>query len=269
MTLSLSTSTMSLSSSIAKLLAECENEFIISRENGDNKRRLVKFLQDLASHPLDQIDNINQIECFLQSLWNCPILSEDCILVSGIIFAKLNPGIHYSDLCEKSQIVHHRNGDWVSAAIIRGILLSSQNSCEQLNELVNVTLKAIDVAILNNRTVLISRLLENVLQVYTAELKMNCYNSTHRGEQILSIVNRTLLLKSDLTDYKSRDLVKWHLNALQNNLNYQVEFAKNLLEYLPEVNKISIQIYYSLCCLNFQDSFIQNHIFELCLPCIK
>lgn len=264
------------SSGLGNLLSDCKREFAVSCENGDNKRRLVKCLQDLASQHLEGIDDRREIEEFLHSLWNCPVLLEDCILVSGIIFAKLNSQLIYSELFKKAQIHNLNNNDWIAVAFMRGILLdpslASRNiSPEQLEELASITLEAIDSAITLNRTVLVSRHLENILHIYTAESKINCYDPIVRGNQILSLVSRALRLNTDLTDYKSRDLVKWHLNdlGLQQNLDLEIAFAKNLLECLPEMNKISIQIFSSLSSLSSQDSFIKDQIFRLSLPCLK
>ena len=255
------------------LLDRCKVEFTSSCENGDSNRKLVKLLQDLAGCTFDRKAEPVEIENFLRTLWNHPFLLEDCILVSGIIFAKLNPTLNYSDLFEKAQVgALQHSGDWVSVALIRGLLLNNSVSSGQLEELFGATTKAVDVGLLGNRTVLVSRHFENMLHIFNAESSLNSYNAAIRGSQILSLVSRTLRLKADLTDYKCRDLVKFHVNFLNSQQNTQtaaslIEFTNGLLECLPEMNKISIQIYCSL--IPSDSDLVQKRIFDLCVPCLK
>ena len=263
-------------SKIVDLLVKCENELEKSFENGDNKRILVKSLQEIASRKYDDLapaPSSQKLEKILQTLWNHSVVLEDCILVSGIIFAKLHQGLNYVELCEKAHSKSLKNEEWVTVSLMRGILLDVTvlKSQDQLNQLAEITLSAINAGLTSNRSVLISRQLEDLLSIFTFEQNLNVYDIQGRGAQIISIVNRTLRLNADLTDYKSRDLIKWHLNILStlDNPLYYTNFAVTLLDCLPEVNKITVQICDSLCSFNFQNYSIPTRILAIITPCLK
>lgn len=267
-----------MTSSTSSLLDKYKEEYPISCENGDSNRKLVKILQDLATRNFDQINAKEEMESLLKSLWDNSVLLEDCILVSGIIFAKLYPQMNYFELCQRANVDSLQQRDWVSLALMRGIFLNTAyvktiKLSTEFEELIDLTVSSIFTGIINNRIVFVSRHLENLLFIYTAELSMNLYNPNTRGNQIISIINKTLLLKSDLTDYKSRDLIKWHLNVLTNlQQNFEekiIKFSEMLLDSLPEATKISISIYLTLGSFEFQSASVKTRIFELCLPCLK
>lgn len=260
-------------SKIVDLLTKCENELERAFENGDNKRSLVKILQEIASRKYDLVPVALKLEKILQALWNHPVILEDCILVSGIIFIKLNQGLNYVELCEKVHSKSLRNEVWVTTSLMRGILLDATvlKSQDQLNQLTEITLSGINAGLKSNRIVLIARQLEDLLDIFTFEQNLNAYDIEGRGAQIISIVNRTLRLNADLTDYKSRDIIKWHLNILStlDNPVYYTNFAVILLDCLPEVNKITVQICDSLCSFNFQNCSIPARIMAIIIPCLK
>ena len=265
---------MTESRKVDDLISKCEDELKIAFENGDNKRILVKILQELASQKYDLVPSAQRIEKILQNLWNHPVLLEDCILVSGIIYTKLHQGLSFLELCKKSCANHVKNEEWVTMSVMRGISLNTHlpKSKDQLDQLVEITFAAINEGFTSNRSVLISCHLENLLNIFTCEKESNVYNIQVRGSQIISIINRTLRLNADLTDYKSRDLIKWHLNVLNSHQLQEeyINFATSLLDCLPEVNKITVQICDALCSFNFQDNqLITSRILNIVLPCLK
>ena len=253
---------------ITELLVNCQAEFASSSENGDNKRKLVKLLQEMASCEIDPDQDYPEIEKFLKSLWNNSVLLEDCILVSGLIYTKINSKLFLPEICSKVNVKSLLHNDWVVMSLIRGALLASSHSSDLLKQMEEMTIYAIETGISNNRIVLISRHMENLLHIYTVD---TAYNIEFRGQQINSIINRTLRLNSDLTDYKSRDLVKFHLNILKERASgYQLnKFALDLLDCLPEMNKTSVQIFDSLCTLDSLNPSIHAQIFKLILPCLR
>ena len=259
---------MSSERGITELLMECRNEFATSSENGDIKRKLVKLLQEMASFKLDPDQDYPEIEIFLQSLWNNPVLLEDCILVSGLIYTKLNSRLQFAEIREKVNEHILLHGDWVTMSLIRGSLLASSHSSDLLSQLEGITVSAIEEGISNNRIVLISKHLENLLHIYTID---SPYPIKYRGQQVISIVSRTLRLNSDLIDYKSRDLIKLHLNILkaQASENERDEFALDLLDCLPEMNKVSVQIFDTLCTVDSLNSSNRARIFKSILPCLR
>lgn len=258
-------------SKIVDLLAKCENELEKSFENGDNKRIVVKSLQEIASQKYDLAPYAYRLEKIFHILWDHSVLLEDCILVSGIIFTKMNQGISYLEICEKAKSL--KNEEWVYMSIMRGILLDHAvpKSQDQLNQLAEITISAINLGFTSNRSVLISRQLENLLSIFTLEQNLNVYDFQGRGNQIISIVTRALRLNADLTDYKSRDLIKWHLNiliSLDNSIHY-TNFSVTLMDCLPEANKITVQICDSLCAFDFKNNLIPMRILKLVSPCLQ
>jgi hypothetical protein len=264
-------------SKIIALLAKCDNELEKSFENGDNKRILVKTLQEIASEKYDLTRSAHKLENIFHTLWDHSVLLEDCILVSGIIFTKMNQNLNYLELSEKVK-VHAKslkNEEWVYVSLIRGILLNDSvlKSQAHLNQLVEITISAINSGLTSNRSVLISRQLENLLSIFAHENILNVYDFQSRGAQIISIVNRTLRLNADLTDYKSRDLIKWHLSVLSSlsldNSIYYTDFAAILLHSLPEVNKVTVQICDSLSAFDFKNYSIPARILTIITPCLQ
>lgn len=254
---------------ITDLLAECRAEFATSSDNGDNKRKLVKLLQELSACEIDPDEDYPEICKLLQCLWNNSVLLEDCLLVSGSIFTKLNSKLSFPEIFEKATVHSLLHGDWVTMSLIRGALFASNRSSDVLDQAEEMTVSAIEHAIINNRLVLISRHLENLLHIYTADAS---YDIESRGQQIISIINRSLRLNSDLADYKSRDLIKFHLSALkgkQTSDNERDRFGNNLLDCLPEMNKVSVQIIDALCNLESLNLSIQTRIFKVVLPCLR
>lgn len=251
---------------ITEYLAECGAEFAISSENGDNKRKLVKLLQELSSCEIDPDEDYSEIGKFLQCLWNHSVLLEDCILVSGLIFTKINSKLSFPEIFEKANVPSLLHGDWVTLSLIRGALFAPNP--DVLEQAEGITISAIEHAIFNNRIVLIARHLENLLNIYTTD---SSHDIVSRGQQILSIINRSLRLNSDLADYKSRDLIKFHLNVLKEKAsdNERDSFANSLLDCLPEMNKVSVQILDALCILESLNFSIQTRIFKSVLPCLK
>lgn len=253
---------------ITELLADCRNEFAVSCENGDSKRKLVKLLQELASVKIDPDHDYPEIESFLHSLWNNSVLLEDCILVSGLIYTKINSKLAFTEICAKADVPKLLHADWVTMSLIRGSLLTSSLSSDLLGHLEQMTISAIEEGISNNRIVLISRHLENLLQIYTLDSE---YMIELRGQRVISIVSRTLRLNSDLTDYKSRDLIKFHLNILKTQSSDidRGSFTLGLLDCLPDMNKVSVQIFDTLCTMESLSPSIQARIFKSVLPCLR
>ena len=262
---------MTADTRIIDLLNKCRLEFNRSTDIGYDKKKFVQLLQELSLQKFDLLNDTFYIEKFITDIWDHPVLFEDCILVSGIIFAKLNIELEFIKICEKASIEKFKNKDWIGMSLLRGIIQDprSKLSQEQLEHLAKSTMSSIDEA--GNRIVLICRHLENLLQIFTAEQELGCYNVNSRGHTIVHIVNRTLRLDADLTNYKSRDLIKWHLSILskQGNSEDCVIFSSTVLDCLPEMNKISIQIYDALCSLECQDHSIHARIFKLTLPCLS
>ena len=153
-------------------------------------------------------------------------------------------------------------------SLIRGSLLTSSLSSDLLGHLEQMTISAIEEGISNNRIVLISRHLENLLQIYTLDSE---YMIELRGQRVISIVSRTLRLNSDLTDYKSRDLIKFHLNILKTQSSDidRGSFTLGLLDCLPDMNKVSVQIFDTLCTMESLSPSIQTRIFKSVLPCLR
>lgn len=262
---------------IFDILTACVSEFQIVCANESNGKPLVKQMQALSSQNFDYIqdkeDFRRQVMIFLQNLWTHQILLEDCILVSGLIFSKLyqSSSSDYNNLLEIARIEDSPHREWVSMSILRGIIFSnSSGRSEDLKHLVQVTLCEIDTCIIQNRSVLISRHLENLLSLFAAEEKLLSYDHRWTGQQIVLLVSRTVRLKADLVDYKSRDLVKWHLSHLQahGSDKDKENFASAIMECLPEKNKVSLQIFSAICSVTLENSCIYESIFRLSLPCL-
>jgi len=259
---------------IFAILATCISEFKLICACENQGKKLVKSLQFLSSQKLDQIDDALKIDIvsFLQDLWHHPVLLEDCIIVSGLIFSKLNSAMEYSKLLSIANIDQCPQKEWISMALLRGIISSTASKRpEQLKFLTRISLLEIDSALLNNRSILISRHLENLLSLFEIERSLDCYDQLWAGKQIVLLVGRTVRLNADIVDYKSRDLVKWHLNYLSVCVNYQdkEKFVLSILDCLPESSKVSLQIYAALCAIDFESTSIYERIFKLSLPCLK
>ena len=305
---------------INEVISDC-HKFLGRSDNatGDSTRKLVKSLQELTILNYESIPShlSLKIKDLLRLIWNHPILLEDCILVSGIIFAKLSfskslpPFNSYENICELAGLQELIHSEWVGMSLLRGLLLNipaTEKSLELLHSLASKTFLFIDEALKTNRAVLLSRHLENLLQIFTMEYTQNpsSYNISARGHQQLVLITQTLRLKVDLVDYKSRDLIKWHLSVIlkdpepkilsliesksTNPEDSQVKFTfppeseaeaeifiESLLTSLPEMNKVSIQIYDTLLSLSSATSklskrFISSlytRIFDLSLPCLR
>lgn len=264
---------MILEAGISDILNSCRLEFIKSIDNDDNNRNLVKLLQKLSIQKFDNIDLHEDIEELLTRIWKHPVVLEDCILVSGIIFAKLYPELEYSSLCEKALVENLDNSDWIKMSLIRGMIQDRDFRLfsGQLEQLGRLTASSIDDGLSRSRIVLICRHLENLLHIFNIEYDLGAYDINSRGDQIKNIIGRALRLNSDLMDHKSRDLIKFHLNviSLVGSSDDCSHFTSNILDCLPEMNKISIQIFDSLCTLKFQEQSIFLRIFKLTLPCLK
>lgn len=313
---------MAITRGINEIISDCHT-FLVKIDNptGDSTRKLVKSLQELTILNYESIPShfIVEIKDLLRLIWNHPILLEDCILVSGIIFAKFSistsfPTFNsYENICELAGIQELIHSEWVGMSLLRGLLLKiseKEKSPELLQSLALKTFSFIDEALKTNRIVLLSRHLENLLQIFTIEYTQNpiSYNLSARGQQQLVLITQTLRLKVDLVDYKSRDLIKWHLSVIfkdsepiesesfvsvfESDTTVYVEavipeesqtesepeiFIESLLTSLPEMNKISIQIYDTLLSLSSATSKLSKRfitslytrIFDLSLPCLR
>lgn len=233
---------------------------ILSRaelSNSNDWRPLLKILQKISICDLSSGSDTECLLEFITTLWNHHTLLEDCILVSGIIFAKIHSigsktVESFSKLCEIAEMSSQKYQEWIEIALIRGFLLSTskeKRSEEFFETLYTASMEALEENIKVNKIVLISRHLENILQIFTAEFDQKVYCSEVRGSQILSLVTRTLRLKSDLIEYKSRDLIKWHLTVLHSSATPDIfqAYCDKLYTTLPEMSKVSLQIFDFLC----------------------
>ncbi len=248
----------------ALLLLELEQKL-----NGRvDARKVLGLLQKLSS--VDTSFNSADLQVVLAKLWNHDLLLDDCILVSGILFVRSRLAQQQEPIQEilNHSVEQYKQADWIRLGILRGLLVVCKSSLLTfLPDLLQMTETEIQSAIQANRLILVARHLENLLQI----LELNYNNGilpAAFSQAICLTLSKTLLLKSDLVEYKSRDVIKFQYQKLDSS--DAERFLFDTLELLPEIGKVALHCF---------DSALQEErgiskalasvIFEHSLPLIK
>lgn len=258
------------------LIMKCQSDYSDATFTGDNQRRLVKLLREISLATLDDSSIHDELNKLFSLLWNDSVLLEDCILVSGFIFAKMHANQDFSSLCALSDSRNLRNLDWVELALLSGVLLRdlSTTSSSNLRNLARICEVKIFALLSTARSVLISRYIENLIQIFVIEnTRTGSYDFASCGSVIVLIVSQTLRLKVDIVDYKSRDLIKFHINALLSKqmIAEYLQFTSEIVDSIPDSSKVALQIF-ELICSNRQvplGSNLVTKIFHSTLSCLK
>lgn len=232
-----------------------------------NARNLLALLQKLSAAPLqDLLNHQEKLMQILSILWNHDQLFDDCILVSGILHVRLaGPSADLDALLRAESYSEHKHADWVFLGVICGILIA-QFPSESLAQIPLLAANEITLAIQKNRLILVARHLENIIQYYQSAYKSGL-NPSDQTTLIISILAKTLLLKSDLVEYKSRDLIKLHYQALS---GAEAEsFISKVIQCMPDIGKVAVQCYDTVLDSDSVSAPFIHLIFTHCVPLIK
>lgn len=225
-----------------------------------NARTILNTLQKLSV--LDLTGVKDHLVSILHRLWNHDLLLDDCILVSGIIFVRLQGKGDFKEILNYSAYSEFKHADWVFVGIIRGVILASKGTSEMLA----LTEAEICAAIQKNRLILVARHLENFIQILEAKYAAG-EAPAEVSSLILAILSKTLLLKSDLVEYKSRDLIKLQYQKLASDEGEH--FLLNVLECMPETSKVAVQCFDAALDSEHVSEQLSTLIFNRSLPLIK